>query len=68
MAGSAIDEYLLSQMRLLRQPITLARMIHAVQAKLWPGGVWFQHSEAYLKQHPVSQTQSHRLPKTVSMF
>ena len=53
-AGSAIDEYLLSQMRLLRQPITLARMIHAVQNKLWPGGVWFQHSDAYLTQHPVS--------------
>lgn len=53
-AGSAIDEYLLSQMRLLRQPITLARMIHAVQTKLWPGGTWFQHSDAYLKQHPVS--------------
>ena len=53
-AGSAIDEYLLSQMRLLRQPHTLARIIHALQNKLWPGGVWFQHTSKYQQQHPVS--------------
>ena len=53
-AGSAIDEYLLSQLRLLRQPHTLARLIHALQTKLWPGGVWFQHTAKYMQQHPVS--------------
>lgn len=50
-AGSAIDEYLLSQMRLLRQPHTLARIIHALQTKLWPGGVWFQHTDHYHQTH-----------------
>jgi len=55
-AGSAIDEYLLSQMRLLRQPHTMARIIHAVQTKLWPGGVWFQHTAHYHQQHPVSSS------------
>ena len=53
-AGSAIDEYLLSQMRLLKQPHTVARIIHAVQTKLWPGGVWFQHTDHYHQTHPVS--------------
>ena len=53
-AGSAIDEYLLSQLRQLRQPHTLARIIHALQNKLWPGGVWFQHTDKYMQQHPVS--------------
>lgn len=55
-AGSAIDEYLLSQMRLLRQPHTMARILHAVQTKLWPGGVWFQHTAHYHQQHPVSSS------------
>ena len=53
-AGSAIDEYLLSQLRLLRQPHTLARLIHTLQTHLWPGGVWFQHTAKYMQQHPVS--------------
>lgn len=57
-AGSAIDEYLLSQLRLLRQPHTLARLIHALQTKLWPGGVWFQHTDKYMQQHPVSSIHS----------
>lgn len=58
-AGSAIDEYLLSQLRLLRQPHTLARLIHALQTKLWPGGVWFQHTDKYMQQHPVSSMHAH---------
>ena len=53
-AGSAIDEYLLSQLRQLRQSHTLARIIHALQNRLWPGGVWFQHTDKYMQQHPVS--------------
>lgn len=57
-AGSAIDEYLLSQLRLLRQPHTLARLIHALQTKLWPGGSWFQHTAKYMQQHPVSSLHS----------
>lgn len=57
-AGSAIDEYLLSQLRLLRQPHTLARLIHALQTKLWPGGIWFQHTPKYMQQHPVSSMQA----------
>ncbi|KAA6429701.1 MAG: phox domain-containing [Trebouxia sp. A1-2] len=59
-AGSAIDEYLLSQMRLLRQPHTMARIIHALQTKLWPGGVWFQHTDHYHQQHPPGSPNRRR--------
>jgi len=51
-AGGAIDEYILSQLRALRQEHQLARLIHSLQIMLWPGGLWFQrHPE---KQAPVS--------------
>lgn len=60
-AGSAIDEYLLSQLRQLRQPHTLARIIHALQNKLWPGGIWFQHTDKYMQQHPVSPLNSSQM-------
>ena len=48
-AGSAIDEYVLSQLRLLRQQHTLARILHGLQNTLWPGGVWFQDAPDYPK-------------------
>lgn len=41
-AGGAIDEYILSQLRALRQEHQLARLIHSLQIVLWPGGTWFQ--------------------------
>ena len=41
-AGGAIDEYILSQLRALRQEHQLARLIHSLQITLWPGGTWFQ--------------------------
>lgn len=40
-AGGAIDDYVLSQLRLLRQEHFLARKILQLQAFLWPGGTWF---------------------------
>ena len=51
-AGSAIDEYLLSQLRLLRQEHTLARLIHGLQNMLWPGGTWFQSAPNYPGKPP----------------
>lgn len=51
-AGSAIDEYLLSQLRLLRQEHTLARLIHGLQNMLWPGGTWFQSAPNYPGKAP----------------
>jgi hypothetical protein len=41
-AGGAIDEWLLSNLRRLRQEHTLARALHLLQQQLWPGGAWFQ--------------------------
>ena len=41
-AGGAIDDYILSQLRALRQEHQLARLIHSLQISLWPGGLWFQ--------------------------
>lgn len=41
-AGGAIDEYILSQLKALRQEHQLARLIHSLQITLWPGGIWFQ--------------------------
>ncbi len=45
-AGEAIDAYLTSRLRLLRQQHTIGRIIQQIQASLWPGGVWFQHTPA----------------------
>lgn len=41
-AGGAIDEWLLSNLRTLRQEHALARALAHLQAQLWPGGAWFQ--------------------------
>ena len=41
-AGGAIDEWLLSSLRALRQEHALARGLAHLQAQLWPGGTWFQ--------------------------
>ena len=54
-AGEAIDNYLTSQLRLLRQQHTIGRIIQRVQASLWPGGVWFQRTPAFLAQQAVQQ-------------
>ena len=51
-AGGAIDEWLLSNLRTLRQEHALARVLHHLQAQLWPGGAWFQSLPE--NQHPVS--------------
>lgn len=53
-AGGAIDEWLLSNMRALRQEHTLARLLCHLQRQLWPGGAWFQSLPE--NQHPVSNT------------
>ena len=58
-AGSAIDEYLLSQLRLLRQEHTLARLIHGLQNMLWPGGTWFQSAPNYPGKAPPRVGTSH---------
>lgn len=50
-AGGAIDEYILSQLRALRQEHQLARLIHSLQITLWPGGIWFQRLPG--RQPPV---------------
>ena len=50
-AGGAIDEWLLSNMRALRQEHTLARLLCHLQRQLWPGGAWFQSLPE--NQHPV---------------
>ena len=50
-AGGAIDEYILSQLKALRQEHQLARLIHSLQISLWPGGVWFQRTPG--RQVPV---------------
>ncbi|CAL8462775.1 g2308 [Coccomyxa elongata] len=49
-AGGAIDEWLLSNMRALRQEHTLARLLCHLQRQLWPGGAWFQSLPE--NQHP----------------
>jgi sorting nexin-13 len=54
-AGEAIDNYLTSQLRLLRQQHTIGRIIQRIQASLWPGGVWFQRTPAFLAQQAVQQ-------------
>jgi sorting nexin-13 len=54
-AGEAIDNYLTSQLRLLRQQHTIGRIIQKTQASLWPGGVWFQRTPAFLAQQAVQQ-------------
>ena len=51
-AGGAIDEWLLSNLRTLRQEHALARVLAHLQAQLWPGGAWFQSLPE--NQHPVS--------------
>ncbi|EFN59116.1 hypothetical protein CHLNCDRAFT_137916 [Chlorella variabilis] len=45
-AGEAIDAYLTSKLRLLRQQHTIGRIISQIQASLWPGGVWYQYTPA----------------------
>jgi sorting nexin-13 len=50
-AGGAIDEWLLSHLRALRQEHATARLLHALQQQLWPGGAWFQSLPE--NQHPV---------------
>ena len=50
-AGGAIDEWLLGHLRALRQEHALARLLHALQQQLWPGGAWFQSLPE--NQHPV---------------
>ena len=54
-AGEAIDNYLTSQLRLLRQQHTIGRIIQRIQASLWPGGLWFQRTPAFLAQQAVQQ-------------
>ena len=46
-AGGAIDEWLLSNLRTLRQEHALARVLAHLQAQLWPGGTWFQSLPEY---------------------
>ena len=55
-AGGAIDEWLLSNLRTLRQEHALARVLAHLQAQLWPGGAWFQSLPE--NQHPVSPSAS----------
>jgi sorting nexin-13 len=57
-AGGAIDEWLLSNLRFLRQEHTLARIIHHLQAQLWPGGTWYQSLPEH--QPPVRHLCSER--------
>ncbi|KAK9807024.1 hypothetical protein WJX72_010915 [[Myrmecia] bisecta] len=52
-AGDAIDEYLLSQLRMLRQEHTLARIIHGLQNMLWPGGAWYQSLPSHQQPEPA---------------
>lgn len=52
-AGGAIDEWLLSNLRTLRQEHALARVLAHLQAQLWPGGAWFQSLPEH--QHRVSE-------------
>ena len=40
-AGGAIDEWVVSQLRGLRQANRLASLIQLLEATLWPGGRWF---------------------------
>lgn len=44
-AGGKIDEWLLGHLRGLRDEHFVARMLHALESMLWPGGVWFLHSQ-----------------------
>ena len=55
-AGGAIDEWLLSNLRTLRQEHALARGLAHLQAQLWPGGTWFQSLPEY--QRNVSRSAS----------
>ena len=48
-AGGKIDEWLLGHLRGLRDEHFVARMLHALESMLWPGGVWFLHA------HPSPQ-------------
>ena len=57
-AGGAIDEYILSQLRALRQEHQLARLIHSLQITLWPGGTWFQRLPE--RQQPVRSAAASR--------
>lgn len=50
--GDAIDVYLLSRLRLLRQESTIASLIQNLQSSLWPGGTWFQNTPQYMALHP----------------
>lgn len=51
-AGDAIDLFLVSKLRLVRQEHTLGRAIQLIQSSLWPGGTWFMHSPQYEAAHP----------------
>ena len=51
-AGGAIDEWLLSHLRALRQEHGVAWALAQLQRQLWPGGAWFQSLPE--NQHPVS--------------
>ncbi|KAK9836224.1 hypothetical protein WJX84_011500 [Apatococcus fuscideae] len=44
-AGGKIDEWLLGHLRGLRDEHFVARMLHALESVLWPGGVWFLHAQ-----------------------
>lgn len=44
-AGGKIDEWLLGHLRGLRDEHFVARMLHALESMLWPGGVWFLHAQ-----------------------
>ena len=39
-AGGAIDEWVVGQLRALRQANRLAALIQWLEATLWPGGRW----------------------------
>lgn len=41
-AGAAIDEAMMKQLKLVRQEHTIARILHRIQSSLWPGGRWYQ--------------------------
>lgn len=59
-AGDAIDVYLLSRLKLLRQAHTIARLLQSIQGSLWPGGTWFQ----YLPQHQAQQAEQPKQGRT----
>ena len=53
-AGEAIDAYLTSQLSRLRDQYTLGRIIAAIQASLWPGGLFCSYTPAARAQQAAA--------------